>query len=84
VPVPVPYREGDGGTVHKRPQGTVWGRLGTVDADRAMAAFRDPPGGFHGVAAEARRRGVGGVQGQDGYSKHSCYCRSLVCAAPAV
>ena len=46
MPVPVPYREGDGGTVHKRPQGTVWGRLGTVDADRAMAAFRDPPRGL--------------------------------------
>jgi len=63
-PSPSPVGRGDGGTVHKRPQGTVRGRLGSVDADRAMAAFRDPPGGFHGVAAEARRRGKGGMRGQ--------------------
>ena len=75
VTVPVPYRAGDGGTVHKRPQGTVRGRLGTVDTDRAMASFRNHPGGFHGVAAEARRRGVGGVQGQDGTFEALSYCR---------
>jgi len=57
VTVPVPCREGDGGTVHKRPQGTVRGRLGTVVRSRPWRRFAVTPGGFHG-AAEARRRGV--------------------------
>ncbi len=82
VTVPVPYRAGDGGTVHKRPQGTVRGRLGTVDTDRAMASFRNHPGGFHGVAAEARRRGVGGVQGQDGTFEATQLLPRVSCVVP--
>ncbi len=66
VPVPVPCREGDGGTVHKRPQGTVWGRLGTVDTGEVGRGVdsRSPSGGFRGLAAEARRCGKKGGTGQ--------------------
>ena len=44
VPVPVPYRKGDGGTVHKRPQGTVWGRFG----DGSVGEVRSSDGGSFG------------------------------------
>ncbi len=60
VPVPVPYREGDGGTVHKCPQGTVWGRLGTVHTVVAAATIRGRRRGSRGEAAEARRCGKEG------------------------